>query len=130
MNINEIQPRMGNIELTATVVEKADVRTFEKFGKQGRVCNATLQDDTGKVSLTLWNDDVDKVNTGDTVKITNGWANEYQGEVQLSTGKFGTLEVQKGAKAETKSEKKVKKKESSLPDDEAPMKDEEKVDWD
>ena len=121
---------MGNIELTATVVEKADVRTFEKFGKQGRVCNATLQDDTGKVSLTLWNDDVDKVNTGDTVKITNGWANEYQGEVQLSTGKFGTLEVQKGAKAETKSEKKVKKKESSLPDDEAPMKDEEKVDWD
>ena len=121
---------MGNIELTATVVEKADVRTFEKFGKQGRVCNATLQDDTGKVSLTLWNDDVDKVNTGDTVKITNGWASEYQGEVQLSTGKFGTLEVQKGAKAEQKSEKKVKKKESSLPDDEAPMKDEEKVDWD
>ena len=131
MNINEIQPRMGNIELTATVVEKADVRTFEKFGKQGRVCNATLQDDTGKVSLTLWNDDVDKVNTGDTVKITNGWASEYQGEVQLSTGKFGTLEVQKGTKqAEEKTEKKVKKREISLPDDEAPMKDEEKVDWD
>lgn len=124
MNIQEVQPRMGNIEITATVLEKAEVRTFEKFGKTGRVCNAVLQDDTGKISLTLWNDDVDKINAGDTVKITNGWASEYQGELQLSTGKFGALEVVK----KTSQSQDIKKEAKN--DDEAPMKDEEQVDWD
>ena len=123
MQIKEIQPRMGNIEITATVIEKSDVRTFEKFGKTGRVCSAVLQDDSGKISLTLWNDDVDKVNAGDDVKITNGWASEYQGELQLSTGKFGALETVKKSSPSSSSKKDVKN------DDEAPMKDEEQIEW-
>ena len=36
---------------------------------------------------------VDKVKTGDKVKITNGFVSEFRGEKQLSTGRFGKLEV-------------------------------------
>jgi replication factor A1 len=43
--------------------------------------------------LTLWNQDIEKVKQGDTVRITNGYVNEFQGEKQLTTGKFGKLEV-------------------------------------
>ncbi|MFQ5620992.1 MAG: SOSS complex subunit B family protein [Candidatus Nanoarchaeia archaeon] len=96
MKIAELQARQGKVELEAKVVEKQESRTFEKFGEPGRVCNATIEDDTGKVILTLWNEDVDKVNVGDTVKISNGYVGEWQGNLQLSTGKFGTLEVKKG----------------------------------
>ncbi len=93
MAIKDLQPRQGNVALTAEVIEKGDSRTFDKFGKQGRVCNAKIKDDSGQVTLTLWNEDIDKVNVGDKIKITNGWVSEYQGELQLSTGKFGKLEV-------------------------------------
>ena len=93
MKINELQIRQGKVELTAQVSEKGEVREFEKFGKTGKVCNAKLTDDTGSVSLTLWNEQVDQVKVGDTVKIENGYVGEYQGEKQLTTGKFGSLEI-------------------------------------
>ncbi len=96
MKISEIQPKQGKIDVTGQITEKQDPRTFNKFGKEGRVCNATLKDDSGQVALTLWNEQVDQVNVGDTVTIKNGYAGEWQGEIQLSTGKFGTLEVSKG----------------------------------
>ena len=95
MNIKELQVRQGNIEVTGTIADKGQVRQFNKDGKQLRVCDSTLQDDTGKVKLSLWNEQVDLVNVGDTVKISKGYVNEWQGEKQLSTGKFGTLEVVK-----------------------------------
>lgn len=93
MQIKDLQPRMGKVDITLRIIEKSEPRTFDKFGKSGKVCNTKANDETGTISLTLWNDDVDKVELGDTVKIENGWVGEYQGELQLSTGKFGKLEV-------------------------------------
>ncbi|MCX8146938.1 MAG: SOSS complex subunit B family protein [Candidatus Woesearchaeota archaeon] len=93
MKISELKPRQGSVDLIAEVIQKKEVREFEKFGRKGKVCNAIIKDDSGQISLTLWNEQVDKVNVGDKIKITNGYVNEWQGELQLTTGKFGALEV-------------------------------------
>ena len=93
MKISELQPRQGKVEIEAEVINKGEVRTFEKFGKEGRVCNAKIKDDSGEMTLSLWNEQVDQVNTGDKVKVGNGYVSEFKGEMQVSTGKFGTLEV-------------------------------------
>lgn len=93
MEIKDLQPRQGKIDITVDITDKGDVREFDKFGKKGRVCNATAKDKTGEIKLSLWNEQVDQVSVGDKVKITNGYVSEFQGEKQLSTGKFGTLEV-------------------------------------
>ena len=102
MEIKDLQARQGQVDLIADVVSKSDARTFNKFGKDGRVCNAKIRDDSGEVTLTLWNEQVDNVNVGDKVHIINGWVSEWQGEKQLSTGKFGQLEIV--GKAEPKKE--------------------------
>jgi len=93
MTIAELQPRQGNVNIEVTVTEIATPREFNKFGKAGRVANAKIKDESGEMTLTLWNEQLDQVKVGDKVKITNGWVSEWQGEKQLSTGKFGTLEV-------------------------------------
>ena len=93
MAIKDLQPRQGKVEVEAEVTDKGEIREFNKFGKTGRVCNAKIKDDTGEISLTLWNEQIDQVNIGDKIKITNGYVGEWQGEMQLSTGKFGSLEV-------------------------------------
>lgn len=93
MNISDLKPRMGKVEIEVTVKEVGEVREFQKFGKPGRVCTATVTDDSGEIKLTLWNDEIDKVKKGDKIKITNGYVNEFQGEMQLTAGRFGTLEV-------------------------------------
>ena len=93
MEIKDLQPRQGKVEIVLEVTEKGDVREFEKFGKKGKVCSAKAKDTTGEIVLSLWNEQVDQVSVGDKVKVSNGYVGEWQGEKQLSTGKFGTLEV-------------------------------------
>ncbi|MBW2974570.1 hypothetical protein KY366_02535 [Candidatus Woesearchaeota archaeon] len=93
MEIKDLQARQGQVDIIAQVTEKGDVREFEKFGKKGRVCNAKIKDSSGEITLTLWNEQVDQVNVGSKIHIINGWVSEWQGEKQLSTGKFGQLEV-------------------------------------
>ena len=95
MTINELEGNQGNVNVEGTIAELGEVREFEKFGKQGRVCNATLKDDSGEIKLTLWNEQIDEINENDKVKITNGYVKEWQGEKQLQAGKFGTIEVVK-----------------------------------
>lgn len=93
MEIKDIRANQGNVELEGKVVKKESARQFAKFGKSGQVCNAVLQDETGEIVLTLWNEDVEKVNVGDQIHLKNGWCSEYKGEKQVSTGKFGKLEI-------------------------------------
>lgn len=93
MKVSDLQPnsQVDNIELE--VIDVGDTREFSNFRGSGRVANAKGKDDTGEVSITLWNDDIDKIKTGDKVKIENGWVKEYRGELQVSSGKFGKMSV-------------------------------------
>ncbi len=93
MNIKDLHARQGDVDVVAEVIDKSQPREFDKFGKKGRVCNAKIKDETGSVTLTLWNDEIDSVNVGDKIKITKGYVGEWQGELQLSAGKFGKIEV-------------------------------------
>lgn len=95
MQIKDLQPRQGNVDIVAEITEKSDARAFDKFGQSGKVATATLKDATGTVKLSLWNEQVDMVNKGDTIRIQNGYVKEYQGEKQLTTGRMGKIEVVK-----------------------------------
>ncbi|MBD3164756.1 hypothetical protein GF323_06160 [Candidatus Woesearchaeota archaeon] len=114
MAIKDLEARQGNVNLTLDIVDKEDIREFEKFGRKGRVCNAVAKDATGTIKLTLWNDDCDKVNKGDSVKIENGWVSEWQGELQLSTGKFGKLEVLERKDKQEEAESSEEKEEADI----------------
>jgi len=108
MVIKDLEARQRDVNLVAEVVEISEPRTFEKFGNQGRVANTEIKDKTGTVKLTLWNEQIDQVKVGDKIAIKKGYVSEWQGELQLTTGKFGTLEVLKGDEGEqilTKDEK-------------------------
>ena len=91
--ISELSAGQGNVDVEGTVKEIGEIKSFNKFGKELKVANAILEDDSGNIKLTLWNDETTKYKDGDKVKITNGYVNEFQGEPQLTAGKFGKIEV-------------------------------------
>jgi len=93
MKISELQSGQGKIDIEVEIVDVTEPKEFNKFGRTGKVANATAKDDSGEIKMSLWNEQVDLVKPGMKVKIVNGWCSEYQGEKQLSTGKFGRLEV-------------------------------------
>ena len=93
MEIKDLQARQANVEVVGEITNKEEPREFQKFGRAGRVCTATIKDASGEIKMTLWNDDIEKVKIGDKVHITNGYVNERQGEPQLTTGRFGKMEI-------------------------------------
>ena len=101
MVIKDLKIRQGNVDIEVDIVDIGEVREFEKFGKSGKVATAIAKDETGDIKLTLWNEDIDRIKPGDKVKISNGYVSEWQGEPQLTTGKFGNLEIV-GESKETK----------------------------
>ncbi len=95
MKISELKPRMGNIEIEVEVVSVSEPRQFEKYGKSGQVATAKVKDDSGQIDLSLWNNQCEEVTPGDKIKISNGYVSEWQSNLQLTAGKFGTLTVVK-----------------------------------
>ncbi|MEK6926866.1 MAG: SOSS complex subunit B family protein [Nanoarchaeota archaeon] len=114
MELKDLKAGQGKVDIEVIVDTKAEVRTFNKYGKDLRVCNATVKDEAGgSIVLSLWNDDIEKINVGDKIKISSGYVSEFNGQKQLSAGKFGKMEVISGTGAKThepKAEKKVDKK--------------------
>ena len=90
-NIADIQPET-KVNIIARIVRIPTVRSYEKNGKQGKVASLELQDATGKITYTLWNKNVDliesmKLEDGDTVKILQAQARQRQnrdGENEIS----------------------------------------------
>jgi len=87
------QMRTG-INITAKIVDKGEVREVTtKFG-QTKVCDAYLEDESGRIKLTLWAEDTEKVKNGDEVKLEGGYTTTFREVVQLNKGrKDGKLEV-------------------------------------
>jgi replication factor A1 len=119
MKLSELKSGQGKVDVEVKVKSKADIRQFEKYGKPLRVCNAVVEDESGEIAMSLWNDDVDKVNVGDKLKITNGYVSEFNGIKQLTSGKFGKLEVIYGDSAKKEDSKEaVKEKVKKVKDEE------------
>ncbi len=119
MQVKDLQARQGNVDIELEVIEKQPVREFNKFGKPGKVANAIGKDETGTVKITLWNEQTEQVEAGDKIRFTNAYVGEWQGELQLSTGKFGTLDVTKGA-ASPEQETTMQGEDNKDPDDGIP----------
>jgi replication factor A1 len=92
MKVKDIREgKVDQIELD--IVEVGEERSVRgKFGSS-RVCDAVGQDETGRVKITLWNDEIDRVRGAPRVRITNGWAKEWNRELQISAGRYGRIEV-------------------------------------
>lgn len=82
--------------LEITITEKGEVRNVSTFRGPSRVCDAKGVDEDGdSVDISLWNEEIDQVNVDDRLRILNGWARQWRGNLQVSAGRYGKLEVVK-----------------------------------
>lgn len=95
MKVRDLRAESKVDVLEVVVREKGAVRDFtSRTGSSGKVCDAKAVDDEGQeVSVSLWNDEIDRVQANARIRITNGWAREWRGNLQVSAGRFGKLEV-------------------------------------
>ena len=86
---------MKRIEVEAQVVDKSPTRQVQSKFKDEvyNIADAVVQDDSGTIKLTLWNEQIDQINIGDKIKIENGYITSFKSEIQLNIGKYGKLTI-------------------------------------
>jgi replication factor A1 len=93
LKISDLKEGNSGVSVTGEIVGIEAPRQLDKNGRQLRVANATLSDESGTISLVLWNESIDKVKEGSKVQIEGGFVNSWQGKAQLTLGRMGRMTV-------------------------------------
>jgi len=95
--VGELTPQSRAVNVTAKVVSKSEIREIPmgRDGSAHKVCDALVGDETGAIYLTLWDDNIEKVNDNDTVRVENGYVTLFKGNMRLNIGKYGKLDMAK-----------------------------------
>jgi replication factor A1 len=95
--VGDLTPQSRAVNVTAKVVSKSEIREIPmgRDGSAHKVCDALVGDETGVVYLTLWDDNITKVNEGDSIRVENGYVTLFKGNIRLNIGKYGKLEPAK-----------------------------------
>ena len=94
VKINELKIGMNNLSLKAKVAEMTEPReVMTKFGTVTNLIEATLEDETGSIKLTLWGKQSEGLEEGKEVEITNGFTKQFRDELQLGIGRGGTIKA-------------------------------------
>ena len=94
VSIASLKPGARRVNVRFRVLRKVSEREFysrRDFSKH-RVAELLVGDDTGTIILTLWDDDIDKVEVDRTYRIINGYVNTFRGEPRLCVGRYGRIE--------------------------------------
>lgn len=92
VKISELKPLEKNLNVVFKVSKRSNERTVKnRSGETQRVCDFTISDPTGSITLTLWNEDVDVLKEDSVYKLSNGFANVFKNSLQLSKGKNGSI---------------------------------------
>jgi len=87
----------SDVTVDGVVLDTGTVRTFHRDdGSEGRVANFTLGDETGRVRVTLWGEQADRVeelDSGETVEVVDGYVRERNGDLELHVGSRGAIEA-------------------------------------
>ena len=86
VKVGGLTPDSRAVNVLAKVVSKSEIREIAagRDGAAHRVSDALVGDETGSIYLTLWDDNITKVNDADTVLVKNGYINLFRGNMRHS----------------------------------------------
>ena len=90
--IKDLRIGMKSVDLRAEVLEIAEPKfVVTRFGNHASVANALISDETGKVKMCLWNEQIKSISEGDLIQIENATISAFRGEKQVRIRKNGLL---------------------------------------
>jgi len=95
LKINELLPNMKRVNLVGKIISLFPVRSFNKNGKEGRVANLIVADETSNIKIVLWDtnhiDLIEKkeIKEGSIIEISNASMRENE----LHLGSFSELKI-------------------------------------
>jgi len=93
MKISEIQRGMSNVSIEGKVIDISEVREVNtRYGRRS-VADALIEDESGQIKLSLWENQIQSVRVGDKISLSGGYVTEFRDVLQLNIPRSGKLEV-------------------------------------
>ncbi|MBT3298640.1 hypothetical protein HN385_06945 [archaeon] len=97
LTVKDIYSGMRNVETIVKVIQKYEVREFNKGDNKGKVCSILAGDETGSLRIVFWNDQVDLISNlkeSDILHIQDSYVKEgFNGRKELHLGKLGHINI-------------------------------------
>jgi replication factor A1 len=95
--IGDIREGMSSVNVTAIAINVGEPREFtRRDGSFGKVVSVLLEDDTGTIRLSLWDDDVDRaeaIKKDSVIVVENGYTRAGYNGVDLHAGRSGRVHI-------------------------------------
>ncbi|MDP6458240.1 MAG: OB-fold nucleic acid binding domain-containing protein [Candidatus Bathyarchaeota archaeon] len=95
--IGNLRTGMNNVNTVGRITNIGSIREFNRRdGGSGRVISVLLEDETGNVRLSLWDDDVkmvDDIKPSTIISIENGYTRLSLGDIGLNMGQRSKLQI-------------------------------------
>lgn len=103
--IENLRAGMKKVNVVAEVLETSQPsKVHTQFRDNALVSNAVIGDETGKILLCLWDQQVNAVSVGDCIEVTNSHVATFKGDRQLRLGKNGKITKLANAAISTQAE--------------------------
>src|SRR3989454_11919364 len=91
MKVKELRPESKVDVIELTIRQKGEARDFSsRGGSTGKGADAKAVDDEGtEGSVSLWNEESERVQADDRIRITKGWGREWRGHMQDDACRVG-----------------------------------------
>ena len=93
LKIKEIKLGMNGVSMEGKIIEKSEPRSVNTRYGQRSVADVKLEDETGTINFSLWEQQIDLVNVGDLVSIKGAYVTEFRNEIQLNIPRSGTIDI-------------------------------------
>jgi len=94
LKIENLRVGMKKVNVLAKVLETSDPsKVHTQFRDNALVSNAWIGDETGKIMLCLWDQQVNAVSLGDSIEVKNAHVAMFKTDKQLRLGKNGTITI-------------------------------------
>lgn len=95
MEINELTIGTNDVNIEGNITEVGETRNVNtRFGTK-KVCSVTIEDDSGKINFSLWDEDINKIRLNDRVSINGAYVTDWRDQLQLNIPKKGSFEIKK-----------------------------------
>jgi replication factor A1 len=95
--VGNLRDSMGSVNVAALATQVSEERGFvRRDGSEGKVRSLLLEDETGTVRLSLWDDDADRaeeIDEGDLIVVENGYTRAGFGGIDLNVGRNGRIHI-------------------------------------
>ena len=90
-----MQKGMSNVSVEGKIIDISEIREVNtRYGKKS-VADAMIEDDSGEIKISLWENQINEIKVGDKVSVTGAFVGDFRDVLQLNIPRSGKIEVKK-----------------------------------